>query len=89
MSSGDGKRRRVLSAEERVLWTTVTKSIAPLRESSESGDDGSIGERHRPAETLCHEAAANTAVNGGPKAPAACPARPPDEAARCTRQGRD
>ena len=34
MSSGDGKRRRVLSAEERVLWTTVTKSIAPLRESS-------------------------------------------------------
>jgi DNA-nicking Smr family endonuclease len=40
MSSGDGRRRRVLSAEERVLWTTVTKSIAPLRESSESGDDG-------------------------------------------------
>jgi len=33
MSSGDGRRRRVLSAEERVLWTTVTKSIAPLRES--------------------------------------------------------
>ena len=32
MSSGDGKRRRVLSPEERVLWTTVTKSIAPLRE---------------------------------------------------------
>lgn len=23
-----------------MLWTTVTKSIAPLRESSESGDDG-------------------------------------------------
>jgi DNA-nicking Smr family endonuclease len=40
MSSGDGRRRRVLSAEERVLWTTVTKSIAPLRESSESSDDG-------------------------------------------------
>jgi DNA-nicking Smr family endonuclease len=31
MTSG-GKRRRVLSQEERVLWTTVTKSIAPLRE---------------------------------------------------------
>jgi DNA-nicking Smr family endonuclease len=40
MSSGDGRRRRVLSPEERVLWTTVTKSIAPLRESRESGDDG-------------------------------------------------
>jgi DNA-nicking Smr family endonuclease len=32
MNSGGGKRRRVLSQEERVLWTTVTKSIAPLRE---------------------------------------------------------
>ena len=31
MKSGDGKRRRVLSAEERVLWTAVTKSIAPMR----------------------------------------------------------
>ena len=36
MSSGDGKRRRLLSQEERVLWTTVTKSIAPLRESPAS-----------------------------------------------------
>jgi len=33
MSSGDGKRR-VLSPEERVLWTTVTQSIAPLRKSA-------------------------------------------------------
>ena len=32
MGSGDGKRRRILSAEERVLWTTVTKTIAPLRD---------------------------------------------------------
>ncbi len=32
MTSGDGKRRRLLSQEERVLWTAVTKSIAPLRE---------------------------------------------------------
>ncbi len=29
--SRDGSRRRVLSYEERVLWTTVTKAIAPLR----------------------------------------------------------
>ena len=40
MSSGDGRRRRALSAEERVLWTTVTKSVTPLHESTESGDDG-------------------------------------------------
>jgi DNA-nicking Smr family endonuclease len=33
MKPGDGKRRRVLSAEERVLWTAITKSIAPLRDS--------------------------------------------------------
>jgi DNA-nicking Smr family endonuclease len=33
MSTGDGKRRRVLSAEERVLWSTVTKSVDPLRDS--------------------------------------------------------
>jgi DNA-nicking Smr family endonuclease len=33
MNSHDGKRRRVLSPEERVLWTTVIKSVAPLRES--------------------------------------------------------
>ena len=39
MNSGDGKRRRVLSPEERVLWTTVTKSIAPLRESSATDED--------------------------------------------------
>jgi len=39
MSSGDGKRRRVLSQEERVLWTTVTKSIAPLRDSSAYGEE--------------------------------------------------
>ena len=31
MSARDGDRRRVLSYEERVLWTTVTKAIAPLR----------------------------------------------------------
>jgi DNA-nicking Smr family endonuclease len=34
MSSGDGKRRRVLSPEERVLWTTVTRTIAPPRETA-------------------------------------------------------
>ena len=32
--SRDGNRRRVLSQEERVLWTTVTKSIAPLRDGA-------------------------------------------------------
>ena len=34
MSSDDGKRRRVLSEEERVLWTAVTKTIAPLKDAA-------------------------------------------------------
>jgi DNA-nicking Smr family endonuclease len=39
MSSGDGRRRRVLSPEERVLWATVTKSIAPMRETAAGADE--------------------------------------------------
>ncbi|HTQ84424.1 MAG TPA: Smr/MutS family protein [Pseudolabrys sp.] len=31
--------RRVLSDDERVLWSTVTRSIAPLRESSKTAAD--------------------------------------------------
>jgi DNA-nicking Smr family endonuclease len=31
MAKRDGSRRRGLSQEERVLWTTVTRSIAPMR----------------------------------------------------------
>jgi DNA-nicking Smr family endonuclease len=38
MKPGDGKRRRVLSAQERVLWTAITKSVAPLRDSDTSED---------------------------------------------------
>ena len=32
-------RRRVLSYEERVLWTTVTKSMTPLRDASTAAQD--------------------------------------------------
>ena len=39
MSSRDGDRRRVLSYEERVLWTTVTKAIAPLRATARLAPD--------------------------------------------------
>jgi DNA-nicking Smr family endonuclease len=39
MTSGDGKRRRILSDEERVLWTAVTKSIAPLSSLPKSGPE--------------------------------------------------
>jgi DNA-nicking Smr family endonuclease len=51
MSSGGGRRRRALSPEERVLWTTVTKSIAPLRElpASDLDDPGDPPVPARPA----------------------------------------
>jgi DNA-nicking Smr family endonuclease len=39
MSARDGDRRRVLSYEERVLWTTVTKAIAPLRATARRAPD--------------------------------------------------
>jgi DNA-nicking Smr family endonuclease len=52
MNSGDGKRRRLLSQEERVLWTTVTKSIAPLRESPASGVDDDAADAQTPARAI-------------------------------------
>jgi DNA-nicking Smr family endonuclease len=52
MNSGDGRRRRVLSQEERVLWTTVTKSIAPLRDLPASDLDDHAGEPAAPARPI-------------------------------------
>lgn len=53
MNSHDGKRRRVLSPEERVLWTTVTKSVAPLRESpaTNGNHDANMADSPRVAST--------------------------------------
>jgi DNA-nicking Smr family endonuclease len=62
MSSGYGKRRRVLSAEERVLWTAITKSVAPLRDSG-AAEDGESSERIiQQIET--HSAKAESAAPG-------------------------
>jgi len=48
MTPRDGQRRRVLSPEERVLWTTVTRSIAPLRETPATGVDTEMGTASAP-----------------------------------------
>jgi DNA-nicking Smr family endonuclease len=51
MSKRDGSRRRVLSQDERVLWTTVTRSIAPLRDGVAEPDieaEPVIAEKPRP-----------------------------------------
>ena len=39
MNPDDGKRRRVLSPEERVLWTTVTNSVSPLQKPPPGDED--------------------------------------------------
>ena len=52
MSKRDGSRRRVLSQDERVLWSTVTRSIAPLREGTVESDietAPALAEKPRPA----------------------------------------
>src|SRR5690348_11129727 len=53
MTSGDGKRRRLLSQEERVLWTAVTKSIAPLRDAVAPGIDDAA-DKGMPARARKH-----------------------------------
>ena len=50
--SRDGKRRRGLTYEDRVLWTTVAKSIKPLAASSRNAPEGDAGpevESSKPA----------------------------------------
>jgi DNA-nicking Smr family endonuclease len=42
-------RRRVLSYEERVLWTTVTKAIEPLRAGTPTVSDEIVDEPAKPA----------------------------------------
>lgn len=56
MKSGDGRRRRVLSQEERVLWTTVTKSIAPMRALPAAEMDDDAAEAPTPARPVKHAA---------------------------------
>ena len=51
MGSRNGSRRRVLSQDERVLWGSVTRSIAPLRAglAPEPQPEAEMAEAARPA----------------------------------------
>ena len=49
MGSRDGSRRRVLSQDERVLWGSVTRSIAPLRAGAEPEPEAEMADATRPA----------------------------------------
>jgi DNA-nicking Smr family endonuclease len=74
MSPRDGNRRRVLSYEERVLWTTVTKSIAPLREPpAEIAEEGDVAVTPSRAPAR----AARPAPIAAPAPPPPRPAPPP------------
>ena len=50
MNSRDGKRRRALSPEERVLWAAVTKTIVPLQDAS-AGYEDDAAETPAPAQS--------------------------------------
>lgn len=56
MSARDGNRRRPLSDEERVLWKTITRSIAPLRariqsDQTQSDDEPDVEPAPPPKKT--------------------------------------
>ena len=68
MKSGDGRRRRVLSQEERVLWTTVTKSIAPMRAlPAAEMDAAAAAEAPTPAQPVKHAAKHRLTVTSSAK----------------------
>jgi DNA-nicking Smr family endonuclease len=63
MNSDDGKRSRDLSQEERVLWTTVTRSISPLRKTATHG-----GHAARSRAAFASESSASKTERGQPSA---------------------
>lgn len=69
MSARDPSRRRVLSPEERVLWSTVTRSIAPLREAPLSGQDEAAAETMMPPAPAKRAAPPATAAPERPQSP--------------------
>ena len=71
MGSRDGSRRRVLSQDERVLWGSVTRSIAPLREGGEPEPEAEIAEPAQPAPVL--RAAVSTPEPAKPAPPPLAP----------------
>lgn len=79
MSGRDGHRRRVLSYDERVLWTTVTRSIAPLRGEApavpeEEGE--TVVETVKPPRPAARAAKAASSAPAPPPPPSR-PAPPP------------
>src|SRR5262245_22724791 len=72
MTSGDGKRRRVLSPEERVIWAAITKTVAPLKESPAAIEDAG-SETASPARSALAEKSAGAAPTSAGKPPKLAP----------------
>jgi DNA-nicking Smr family endonuclease len=72
MSKRDGSKRRGLSQDERVLWSTVTRSIAPLREGAQESQEPEIeaepalAEKRRPATRKAKPIEAPAAIRSAP-----------------------
>jgi DNA-nicking Smr family endonuclease len=77
MTSRDGKPRRILSYDERVLWTTVTKSIAPLRDDRSDRDEAPEPPPITPPSSPSKRAPASRAPVQPQPAPPAKPPSPP------------
>ena len=68
--SGRDRRRRVLSRDEREMWTRATKAVAPLRTPAAKKPDGEVAAAERkPAARL-------SPSKSGDKNPAASPRQP-------------
>ena len=76
MNSRDGGRRRVLSYEERVLWTTVTKAIEPLHTAPLVPDAGGQAAVETPKPARASARAVKTVAPPAPPKPAAPPLTP-------------
>lgn len=78
MSGRDGQRRRVLSYDERVLWTTVTQSIVPMRGETPAATEvegEAVVETVKPPRPA--RAAKATSVASPPPPPPSKPTPPP------------
>ena len=71
MSKRDGSRRRVLSQDERVLWSTVTRSVAPLREGTEPDIEAAaaVTEKPHPVARKAKPVAVPTPAKSAPPGP--------------------
>jgi len=68
MSAREERRRRLLSKDERVLWKTFTKSIAPLRGARREPDDAEPDAAPAPAAKARAAKAAPASAKVAPKA---------------------